>query len=302
MLGTTILGLYVLLALVAWIYYRGGLSSMEFHIRVMAYGPSPPTISFFPFSLGPYTLGQTGLFGFNVLEGLIKATPWDLMLFAGIIIPTCLIGLVIGVVAGGTGSFVDDALMTFTDVILSVPPFVVALLVFVVILPGLPTSQAPLLFVAAMILINWAPYARVVRARARTIASKPFVEAAAASGAGRLRILFRHILPNSYSPMLSQVPITLANLIIILTVIPYVGIETSQQYINVVSFMPAINFPEWTWILVNGMIGFSPIISTNAWWAYTFPFLCIFAFGLGVQLFCDGLEDYLSPQSGSRTH
>jgi peptide/nickel transport system permease protein len=304
MAGTIILGIYVLIGLAAWAYYRGGLSYLtpDLGVYLGYHNPVPPTLTLYPFSLGSFTLGQTGGLGFSVAEGLVKGTPWDLMLFAGILVPTTLLGLVVGVIAGGSGGLVDDALMTVTDVVLSIPPFVVALLVFVVILPGIASNEIPLVFVASMVLINWAPYARLSRAKAKTIAAKPFVEAAAAAGANKGRILFRHVLPNSVSPVLSQVPITLSNLIILLTVIPYVGIVTSQQYLHILSFMPSTYFPEWTWILVNGMLGWHVSFSSNAWWGYVIPFLWIFVFGLSVLLFCDGLEDFLSPQSGSQTH
>jgi peptide/nickel transport system permease protein len=304
MTGTIILVVYVFIGIAAWFYYRGGLSFIASDPSILVWHnpPSPPTISFFPPSLGVHSLGETGLYGFSVTEALVKATPWDLMLFTGILIPTCLLGLVLGVIAGGSGGFIDDALMTLTDIVLSVPPFVVALMVFVVVLPGLTGMEIPLVFIAAMILINWAPYARVVRAEARRVAAKPFVEASRASGASKARLLFRHVLPNSFSPMLSQIPITLSNLIVILTIIPYVGIVTSGQYLHIISFMPNNSFPEWTWILVNGMVGWDPNIVTNPWWGYVFPFLWIFVFGFGVVMFCDGLEDYLSPASGSRTH
>jgi ABC-type dipeptide/oligopeptide/nickel transport system permease subunit len=319
MLGTVLLGLYVVVGLAAWICYSGTLTFMNPDISVLygMSGPSPPTLMLSPFSLGPHMLGQTGGFGFGVAEGLVKGTPWDLMLFAGILVPTALLGLVIGVIAGGLGNAIDDVLMTVTDVVGSIPPFMIALVVYFEVMPNLPTAtvtggtnqsflarpEAPLVFVLAMVLISWAPYARLARVRAKDIASKPFVEAAAAAGASKFRILFRHILPNSASPMFSQVPITLANLIVIMTILPYVGLlTTGGSKLILVSFMPSSNFPEWTWVLVNGMLGWSVNLGTNAWWGYVFPFLWILAFALAVLLFCDGLEEFLSPRSGSATH
>jgi peptide/nickel transport system permease protein len=312
MVGTFILGLYAAVGLAASLYYRGSLSYMVSDNRVLEgyANPSPPTLTFSPFSLGPYTLGQTGGFSFSVLEGLVKGTPWDLLLFAGILVPTALLGLVIGVVAGGLGSTFDEILMTVTDVIISIPAFLVALLIYVAILPKLPMVNvtgetygafpahplAPVVFAICMILICWAPYARLVRARAKNIASQPFVEAAKAGGASKTRILLRHILPNSVSPVFSQVPITLSNIIVIMVILSYMGILTSSVSYVVVSFMPSNVFPEWTWMLVNGMLGWSVNSSTNAWWGYVFPFLWILAFGLAVLLFCDGLEEFLSPQ------
>jgi peptide/nickel transport system permease protein len=319
MVGTIILGLYAAVGLAVTLYYRGGLTYMSPDYRVL-YGytlPVSPTLTLSPFSIGQSMLGQTGGFGFSVAEGLLKGTPWDLVLFAGILVPSAVIGLLVGVAAGGLGGVVDEILMTVTDVIISIPAFLVALLVYVAILPTLPVVNvtgetygsfpahplAPFVFAICMILICWAPYARLVRSRAKNIAAQPFVEAAAAGGASKTRMLLRHILPNSVSPVFSQVPITLSNIIVIMIILSYMGLLTSFGYTKiVVSFMPSNVFPEWTWMLVNGMLGWSVIDGTNAWWGYVFPFLWILVFGLAVLLFCDGLEEFLSPQSGSTTH
>jgi peptide/nickel transport system permease protein len=292
MAGTIILLSYVAIAVAAWLIYRGNLNYIPSDPSVFYGGtPSPPTFTLFPFHLGSYPLGQTGEFGFNVFEGLVKGTPWDLLLFSGIIVPSALLGLFIGTLSGGLRGFIDDALMTVTDVVLSVPPFVIALLVFVAIIPGLPPLEIPFVFAFSMILISWAPYARLVRSRARRVAAMPFVESAVAGGASKWRVLFRHVMPNSTSPIMGQIPITFSTLVTLMIIIPYAGIYASQEYITVVIFVPSSHFPEWTWIMVNGMLGWHVI--NSAWWGYFFPFLWILIFGLGLLFFCDGFADIL---------
>jgi peptide/nickel transport system permease protein len=236
-----------------------------------------------------------------VAEGLVKGTPWDLLLFAGIVLPSAIIGLTVGVISGGSRGALDDALMTITDAVLSIPTFVIALLVYVVVFPSLPHWEIPLVFALSMVLISWAPYARIVRAKARMVANESFVEASIAAGAGGGRVLFRHMMPNSSVPILSQIPITLSNLIALMTIIPFVAVYTSRTQLTTVfvTFFPSLNFPDWTWLLANGMLGWSPNAQTNAWWGYTFPTVWIFAFVLGCFLFCDGLQDFLSVHQDS---
>ncbi|MCL4325107.1 MAG: ABC transporter permease subunit [Candidatus Thermoplasmatota archaeon] len=299
LLGSAILLFYVLVAVYAMIRFRGSLDYIPPHPDVIAglLLPQRPTLTLFPFHLGAYPLGETGGLGFNVAEALVKGTPWDLAIFSSVIVPTAILGMVVGTLSGAGSGLVDDLLMAVTDVILSIPPFVFALLLFVVVLPRVPTELLLPSFLLGFILVLWAPYARLVRAEAKRVSRKYFVEAAAASGASRSRILFRHVLPNSLTPMLSQIPITLSTMVSVMTLLPFVAIFSSGSVVNFVTFLPSLDFPEWTWTLANGLLGWSVITETNSWWGYTYPIACLMFFGAGVTLFVNGLTAYLTVES-----
>lgn len=297
--GSAILVLYLGVAGYAIARFRNTLNYVPSHLSVLLGEQlaAGPTLQLYPFSLGAFPLGETGGFGFNVAEGLVKGTPWDLMIFTLILVPSTLTGVLVGTISGHKGGLVDEMLMGVTDVVLSIPPFIVGLLLFVTLLSELPSDYLLPVFISGMVAILWAPTARLVRAKARTVTAQPFVEAAVAGGASRSRVMFRHVMPNSFTPALSQVPVTLSNTVALMTVLPYIGIYTSDKFINFPSFLPSTNFPEWTWMLVNGLLGWSPLSQTDDWWGYICPLAWITVFALGVTFFTDGLGEFLAPSS-----
>ena len=301
--GLAILGFYTVVGLFAPVWYPGNPSYLPAHLVSGQVCPVPqgPTLSLWPFALGAHPLGMTGGMGFDVLEGLVKGTPFDLLLLSVVILPSVSVGILVGTVAGTRGGLVDDLLMLLTDVFLSVPEFILTLVALLFILPRVPPGQELTAFGLILNLVLWAPFARLVRARARSVREMPFVEAARASGAGRGRIIRRHILPNSVFPVLAQVPTTLATVLLLLgglqfahlTSLPYACQGAVQPL-----FLPSPNFPEWTWVMANGAWAWLPSSSgLNPWWGYTFPAFWILLFGLGVTLTCDGLNRFLSRQT-----
>lgn len=305
--GLVILGAYVALALDAVFVDWGFLTYVgpDALITTTCTTPPGPTLSWWPPDGGAHPFGVTAILGTDVWQALFKGGPWDLLLLAGTLLPSLAIGLVLGSLAGTIGGAVDDAIMAVTDAILSVPSFFVALLVFGAILPFVaPTDGIPV-FAVSMVLILWAPFARTVRAAARSTASAAYVESARASGAGRWRIMFRHVLPNSASPVLAQTPATLATILFIMTTVQFIGVftDTTQAVAGIcpviprsVTFLPSVNFPEWTWVLASGTAGWTPGWGpSNTWWGYLIPAVWIVVFGLAVNLVCDGLRDLLSP-------
>jgi peptide/nickel transport system permease protein len=285
----------VALALLSGVIYPGDATYLPSHLQQGITCPEPiaPTWTLYPFHPGAWPLGQTGSWGFNVLQGLVLGTPWDLLLLTLVIVPSVLIGLVLGVLAGGLGGWPDDLLMGVTDIFLSVPEFLLTLIALGFLLALVPDDQRLFTFGILLVVVLWAPYARTVRSRARAVAALPFVESARAAGAGRARILARHILPASLFPVFAQIPTTLATVLLLLGGLQYANL--AQHAYSCVSpatpiFLPSATFPEWTWVMANGASAWLPASSgLDPWWGYAFPALWIFLFGLGVMLVCDGL-------------
>ncbi len=302
-LGSAILLFFVGVALYAVVAFGSTLSTLtpDPDVYLYALPPSPPTLSLVPWSPGPHPLGETALLGFDVLHGLVKGTPWDLLTLVEVLLPTAALGFGLGGVAGLFGGRIDEGLMAVTDAFLSIPAFVLVALVAVELfqggIPGLSPSLRPDAFLGSMVAVLWAPFARSVRARARVVATESYVEAARASGAGPAHLLRRHVLPNSFTPVLSQIPITASTVIFLLAMFQYAGLELGSPMNS--TLLGPFNFPEWTWILSLGAWGWQPPQSgLDPWWGYVFPALWILLFGLGLILVADGLRDHLSPRRG----
>ena len=113
-----------------------------------------------------------------------------------VLVIACLVGIPLGVVAGYFGGVADEAIMRITDIFLAFPPLLLAL-AFATVLPANLTS------LTIAIAISWWPwYTRLVRGQAASVAGRPYVEACRALGISRSRIIFRHILPNSITPLI----------------------------------------------------------------------------------------------------
>ena len=300
--GLAILGFFVVVGSFSSVWYPGNPAFLPAHLQTGGFCAVPPgpTLRLFPFRWGTHPLGVTGTAGFDVLQGLVMGTRWDLALVVVIVIPAALVGGVLGAVAGGLGGWFDDGLAGLTDVFLSIPEFVLTFVALLYFLPVVPGPDRLWAFALLLNIVLWAPYARAVQARARSVATQPFVEAARASGARPRRVLFRHILPNSLFPIFSQIPTTGATIFVLMGGLQYAVIEFNSPAVcrslpAVLPILPSAQFPEWTWVLANGAAAWLPSASgLDPWWGYTFPAIWILAFGLGVTLLCDGLSHGLA--------
>jgi peptide/nickel transport system permease protein len=161
-------------------------------------------------------------------------------------------------------------------------------------------------FVLLFGFVLWPTIARTTREKARMVAREPYLESARASGAGRPYLYFRHILPNSISPLLAQLPIDVAPIFFVLVIFPWFwdcsGPGGSKGYYYLVaslppySPLPSVAFPEWGNILAVGTCEGLPIstVGTNYWWMLFFPLLAILALGIGISLVCDGIDRRMS--------
>jgi len=240
--------------------------------------------------------------GIEILPALVQATPIDLLLLGGTILLALTIGLFAGAYAGLSAGPVDAVITAISDLLVGVPSFFLVMVVFLGVQPFIRPNDFLPVFVVAFAAILWPFYARPVRARAQQVAGEPYVEAARAAGGGRIRILWRHVLPNSFSTVLAQIPIDLYSLFFVLTTFPFLGCfssSTGQGFFLDLTPLPAFPYPEWGFLLGEGVCyGWSPLASLDHWWMYTFPALVVIVFGIGVTLACDGVARYLS---GART-
>jgi peptide/nickel transport system permease protein len=187
-----------------------------------------------------------------------------------------LIGGAVGVVAGALGGWVDSVLMRITDMFLALPAMLVAVAVAAAMGHGLFNT-----FVA--ITVVWRPYyARIVRGEIRSLAARPHVEAARMAGAGRLRIMLRHLLPGIYPTALVTASLDVGAVVTTLASLSFIGLGQSA---------PA---PELGADTSRGM----PELLAH-WWIPVMPGLAVLVLSLVANLTGDAVRNL--PQDGSRT-
>ena len=191
---------------------------------------------------------------------------------AGALIATTL-GTIIGALAGFYRGVVDSLLMRFTDVMLSIPP-----LPLVLLLSGLLRPSVPLLIAIIGALI-WMGTARLVRSQFLALREREFVEAARALGASGPRLILRHILPNAVGPITVAATLAVGSSILLESALSFLGFGVQPPV------------PTWGNLLNTA----TPWLSQAPWLAIP-PGLCIFGTVLATNFVGDGLRDAMEPR------
>src|SRR5713101_3289069 len=187
------------------------------------------------------------------------------------------LGVALGVLSGYFGRRVDAVLMRIVDVVLAFPYLLLAMIVVAILGPSLINAMI------AIGIVYTPQFARVVRGVVLQIKEEDFVEAARAEGAGSLRILGRHILPNILSPIIVMATLTVGYMIVETAGLSFLGLGASPPT------------PEWGSMLATGRS-----FMLTAPWIATFPGLAILVTVVGFNLIGDGLRDLLDPRLRGR--
>lgn len=194
------------------------------------------------------------------------------------------LGVALGLLAGYSGGRLDALIMRAADVQLSFPAILVALLI-----DGLSRTVMPreiyeemslYIVVLAIALANWVQYARTVRGLTLVEKDKDYVNAARLIGMGRIRILWRHVLPNVLSPVLVIATLSIGLAILTEATLSFLGLG-----------VPASSPSLGTLIRIGNEVLFS-----GEWWITVMPGLLLVGLVLGVNLFGDWLRDVLNPR------
>lgn len=195
---------------------------------------------------------------------------WIIFLVSSISIA---IGLLMGVVAGYFGRFVDEALMRTTDMFMAFPRLVLAMAITAAMGPTLTNT------IIAIALVDWTVYARLSRADTIKVKSQPYIEAIRTLGASSPRIMAFHVLPMSISPVIVQLTLRMGTIILTAAGLGFLGLGAPPPT------------PEWGAIVADGR---SHIF--EQWWISTFPGLAIAVVVLGFNFLGDGVRDILDPK------
>jgi len=227
-----------------------------------------------PWGLGGSSANVLGTdnLGRDILARLLWGGRISLALAAGAVVISGGFGVLVGLVAGCVGGRIDAFVMRVADVQLAFPTIMLAIAVVAVV----GTNAAALVGVLA--LSGWVLYARTIRANVLTIRSLEYIEATSALGATDLRIVWRHILPNTLAPILVIGSSQFATMVLLESGLSFLGMGVQAPR------------PSWGLMLAEGRDYLS-----NAWWLATSPGVMISLVVLGANLLGDGLRDLLDP-------
>ena len=215
----------------------------------------------------------TDLLGRDVLSRVLYGARIALFIGLCTVLVTAVVGGVLGLVAGFFGGWPGTVLMRIVDVQLSFPFILLALTINAIV--GLGLRNIILSLSAA----GWVVYARVVRGEVLSVKQRDYVQAAAALGTRRARILFRHVLPN------------VAPSIIIVASLQFSQFIVAEAAISFLGFGVQPPTPAW-----GSMLSESRDYLYVAWWLAAFPGAALALTALGINLVGDWLRDVLDPK------
>ncbi len=184
------------------------------------------------------------------------------------------IGVPLGAIAGTFGGAIDELIMRITDIFLSFPPMLLAILLVSMLGPSLNNA------ILAIALAWWPWYTRIVRGQAISLKERKFIQAAETIGTPRWKVITRHIIPNTISPVIVQASMDMGGVILTIASLSYLGLGAQAPS------------PEW-----GLMISTSRNYFPDIWWYSVFPGLAIFVTVLAFNLLGDGVREILDPKT-----
>jgi peptide/nickel transport system permease protein len=233
----------------------------------------PPMVTpyFHPF-------GETTQLQYDVLTLVVNGIGLSLLISVGATCIATVIGTIVGGVSGYFGGWLDTVLMRIVDAMLAMP-LIYLILVFSEFLGNGSASWLTIMLIFA--LLGWLQTARLVRSLILSLREEDYVDAARVAGVGRLRIIFRHLLPNALSPIIVAATLSIA------------GFITAEAFVSFVGYGISATTPT----LGNILEGAQQAIGQGNWWWAVFPGLAIVAIVLGINFMGDGLQDALDPRA-----
>jgi dipeptide transport system permease protein len=275
-----------------WFYFRqnkgavAGLVVFALLVLVAIFAPllapHDPTQQYRDALLAPPIWQEGGKSGFllgtdavgrDMLSRLIYGAQYSL--FIGIVVVSIALtgGIIIGLLAGFFGGWVDTVIMRVMDVVLAFPSLLLALVLVAVLGPGLTNAMI------AIAIVYQPHFARLTRAAVMGEKAREYVTAARVAGAGNLRLMFRTILPNCLAPLIVQATLSFSSAVLDSAALGFLGMGAQP---------PA---SEW-----GTMLAEAREFILRAWWVVTFPGLAILTSVLAINLMGDGLRDALDPK------
>jgi oligopeptide transport system permease protein len=200
-----------------------------------------------------------------------------------------IIGVSYGATAGYVGGIVDDVMMRIVDILYSIP--FIFVVIFVISILDEDTIKARLLeyginkiviFYIIIGAIYWLTMSRVVRGQVISLKNEQFIEAARTVGAGRRRIIFRHLVPNLMSVVIVYLTLTIPSVMLFEAFLSFLGLGVES---------PAVS---WGMLASDGVDAITPV--QVVWWLVLYPGLALASTLFALNFLGDGLRDALDPK------
>ncbi|UCE98052.1 MAG: ABC transporter permease [Dehalococcoidia bacterium] len=225
------------------------------------------------------TEGQYDIF-YGVIWGTRTAFQIGLIVMGAVL----LIGIFLGSIAGYFGGIVDEIIMRITDVFMAFPPLILAMAVTIALGQGIQSVMT------AIIIVMWPSYARVIRGDILAIREEDYVEASRSVGSSHLRVILRHVLPNSIYPIFIMASLDIGAVVLMAAGLSFLGLGVPEGYAD---WGQMISFAR------NWIVG-TPSNTFAYWHTVWIPGLFIFFFVMGWNLLGDSLRDILDPRLARR--
>jgi len=212
-------------------------------------------------------------YGRDVFQMIILSTRLDVIAMLEIVGAGVAIGVALGAFSGFLGGKLDEALMRVTDIFFSIPALILALAVAAALGPGLNNLTL------AIITVQWPGYTRILRGQVLAERQRLYVDAMRALGIGKVRIVLRHIIPNTIYPVIVQCTLDLGGVILTFASLSFLGFGGSPLT------------PELGRLITAGQL-----YIFQAPWLTAFPGLAILIISLAFNLMGDGIRDVLDPR------
>ena len=208
----------------------------------------------------------TDQLGRDILTRIMYGARVDIAMSVFGVLPAMLVGVMIGLISGYFGGWIDAILMRLVDITVAFPFFVLVIAIIGMLGPGLFN------FFLALALVGWVSYARLIRSEVLVLRDAEFVQAARGLGYRRFHILFRHVLPNAAAPIAVYAMSDAVMVMLAGASLGFIGLGVQPPT------------AEWGAMIADGQ----PFLAM-AWWICLFPGLAAASLGLGFLLLSDGL-------------
>lgn len=257
--GTCIVMFFILLAIFAPFIAPYGINDQDLSLRLL-----PPSKD--------YWFG-TDDFGRDIFSRIIYGARISLVVGFSSVVASAIVGSILGIIAGYYGRWIDTIISRLFDIMLAFPSILLAIAIVAILGPSLQNA------LIAIAIINVPNFGRLIRSKVLSVKEEEYILAARAIGMSDFRILLRHILPNSYSPIVVQGTLAVATAIIEAAALGFLGLGAQPPN------------PEW-----GKMLSDAKNYLMNAPWTMFFPGISIMLTVLGFNLMGDGLRDALDPK------